>query len=237
MHRWMTRICAAGLLAGSSLSLCSCAHNDDMLVIIGAMYAQPPTCSYQPSATSQLLLNGIVDLGFGGNYTAVLLVSNQLASEGSKQRLRAESSNITVNNAEVRLLQNGTNEISYFSVPASGYIPVGSGEDSGYGAIAVDIIPGSVQVPAGTGFIIAEIKLQGTTLGGSSVESNQFPFEIFVVDSRVRNGGLVYYPSVDANGNCSQCTSTTLTSATCYPGQDAYISCCNCSKDFCVTEP
>jgi hypothetical protein len=250
MNRWMTRICGAGLLASMSLGLGSCASNDDMLVIIGAMFAQPPDCSYLPSATSQLLLSGIVDLGFGtnyggsygANYTAVLLVSNQLASRGSKARLRAETSNVTINNAEVRLLQNGTNELGYFSVPASGYIAVGSGEDSGFGAISIDVLPGSIKVPGtpATGFIIAEIRLQGTTLGGASIESNLFRFEIFVVDSSVPGGnGLVYYPALSSAGLCDSnvCTTTTRTATACYPGQDSYISCCDCSKPFCQTPP
>ncbi len=200
MNRWMTRICGAGLLAGMSLGVGSCAHNDDMLVIIGAMYAQAPDCSYLPSATAQLLLSGIVDVGFGPNYTAVLMVSNQLASRGSKARLRAETSNVTVDNAEVRLLRNGTEELRYFSVPASGYIAVGTGEDSGYGAISINVLPGSVPVPSDTGYIIAEIRLQGTTLGGASVESNLFRFEIFVVDSSIKGGnGLVFYPESESH--------------------------------------
>jgi hypothetical protein len=241
MNRWMTKLGAAALLGGMSLSLGSCAHNDDMLVIVGAMYAQPPDCSYSPSASSKLLLSGTVDLGFGGTYTAVLLVANQLASRGSKARLRAETSNVTINNAEVHLLANGVTEIGYFSVPASGYLAVGSGEDSGYGAIAVSVMPGSVAVPSGTGYIIAEIQLQGTTLGGADIDSNLFRFEIFVVDSRIHNGGLVYYTSLDPDTNecsgSSVCTNTNHTVSSCYPGQDAPISCCDCGLSFCVTPP
>ncbi len=239
MNRWMTRICGVALLAGMSLGLGNCAHNDDMLVIIGAMYAQAPDCSYLPSATAKLLLSGIVDLGFGANYTAVLMVSNQLASRGSKSRLRAETSNVTIDNAEVRLLAGGTQEIGYFSVPASGYIAVGSGEDSGYGAVAIDVLPGSVQVPGDAGYIIAEIRLQGTTLGGASIDSNLFRFEIFVVDSSKYGGnGLVNYTLSPTTKLCDStvCTSTTQSTA-CFPGQDTYISCCDCSKDFCVTPP
>jgi len=241
MNRWMTRICTAGLLAGLSLGLGSCAHNDDMLVILGAMSAQPPDCTFESSATAKLLLSGIVDVGFGVNfnpkYTAVLLVSNQLASRGSKNRLRAETSNITVNNAEVRLLANGETEINYYSVPASGYIQVGSGEDSGYGAIAIDVLPGTVAIPTNAAFVIAEIRLQGTTLGGADVESNLFRFEIFVVNSAA-GSGLVYYPGLTASGKCD-CSGTTSTTATsCFAGQDAYVSCCSClQKQFCVTPP
>lgn len=238
MNRWMTKICAAGVLVGTSLSLGSCAHNDDMLVIVGAMFAQAPDCSYQPSATSKLLLSGVVDVGFGSTYTAVLLVANQLASRGSKDRLRAESSNVTIENAQVRLLKNGTDDIGYFSVPASGYIVVGSGQDSGYGAISVDVLPGSVTIP-GDGYIVAEIRVQGTTLGGASIDSNLFRFEIFVVDSRLANGGLVTYDQADQTGRCDSttCGATNQTQTSCYAGQDSFISCCNCSQPFCRQQP
>jgi hypothetical protein len=217
----------------------SCAHNDDMLVVIGAMSAQAPDCNYQPSATSDLLLKGTVDVAFGANYKAVLLVANQLRSQGSKARLRAESSNININNAEVRLLSNGTDEMQFFSVPASGYIAVGSGEDSGYGGIAIDILPGGVNVPATTQFIVAEIQLQGTTLGGESIDSNVFRFEIVAVNSALPSGGLVSYTALDANGECSSavCTATTTTTS-CYLGQDAPISCCEClALSFCRIPP
>ncbi len=227
MNRWMTKLGTAGLLVGMSLSLGSCAHNDDMLVIVGAMYAQPPDCSYSPSASSQLLLSGTVYVGFGGTYTAVLLVANQLASRGSKARLRAETSNVTINNAEVHLFANGVTDIGYFSVPASGYLAVGSGDDSGYGAIAVSVLPGSINV-SGNGYVIAEIQLQGTTLGGADIDSNLFRFEIFVVDSSIppAGSGLVYYPALSATNQCDStvCTNTTRTVTSCYPGQDAAIS-------------
>jgi hypothetical protein len=241
MNRWMTKICAAGVLAGTSLSLGSCAHNDDMLVIVGAMFAQAPDCSYQPSATSKLLLTGVVDLGFGANYTAVLLVANQLAARGSKDRLRAESSNVTINNAQVRLLSNGTDEIKYFSVPASGYIIVGSGQDSGYGAISVDVLPGGIPIDGTqTQYIVAEIRVQGTTLGGASIDSNLFRFEIFVVNSSLPNGGLVTYDQADPQtGECNAntCGATNQTQTSCYLGQDSFISCCNCSQSFCRQQP
>lgn len=234
MNRWTTRICALGLLAGLSLGIGSCAHNDDMLVVIGAMSARPPDCTFLPVAMSPLLLNGILDVGFGYKYTAVLLVSNQLGSRGDKTRLRAESSHINVNNAEVRLLANGQSELQFYSVPASGYIPVGSGEDPGFGAIAIDVLPGTITIPGDVAFVIAEIRLQGTTLGGADVESNLFRFEIFIVDSNTGNG-LVYYPNLTASNQCD-CTGTTTTTTSCFPGQDLPIPCCSCylqHPEFC----
>lgn len=239
MKRWSRKIVATGLLGGLLLSAGSCADNENMLVIVGAMSAEAPDCVYTATATAPLILNGVVDVAFGGYYHAVLLVSNELMSRGDKTRLRAESSNVSITNAEVRLLADGATTIMYNSVPASGFIRVGTGEESGFGSIAVDIMPG-VNVPAGTGYIVAEVRLQGTTSGGGDIESNLFRYEIYVVDSRV-GAGLVQYNGSDANGSpicdltlCGSGSSTT-TQQSCYSGQDGTMSCCSCAQlDFCM---
>ena len=233
MKLWFRKMCATGLLAGVLLSTGSCADNENMVVIIGAMSAQPPDCTYNASSSALLLFNGIVDMAFGGHYTAVLLVSNQLAARGSKARLRAESSDVTIDNAVVHLLGDGQVELGSYSVPASGHVPVGSGEDVGYGAIAVDIMPQGTDVPSGTGYVIAEVKLQGKTSGGADIESNVFRYEIYVVDSRW-GGGLVRFDTIDTNGNCRCTSGTSSTRTSCYIGQDTTISCCDCIQfDFC----
>jgi hypothetical protein len=244
MKRWSRKVCTASLLGSLLLSVGSCANNENMLVIIGAMTASPPGCVYTATASATLLLSGTVDLAFGGYYQAVLLVSNQLMAEGSKSRLRAESSNVSINNAEVRLLANGVTPIMYNSVPASGFIGVGAGEDSGYGSIAVEIMPGGLSVPANTGYIVAEVRLQCKTSGGDDIESNLFRYDIYVVDSRV-GGGLVRYNGVNGTGVeicdaavCNSGTSTTTTDQSCYEGQDSTMSCCDCiGRDFCQVAP
>ena len=182
MKSWLGRMCATGLLAGVLLGTGSCADNENMLVIMGVMSAQPPDCVYSPAAGSLLLFNGIVDMAFGGHYVGVLLVANELAAQGDKSRLRAESSDITIDNAVVNLLGNGTVQLGggAFSVPASGHVPVGAGQDIGYGAISVDIMPGISSVGAGIGYVIAEVKLQGKTSGGKDIESNTFRYDLLI---------------------------------------------------------
>jgi len=243
MKRWSRKVCTAGLLGSLLLGAGSCADNENMLVIIGAMSATPPDCVYTATASAPLILNGVVDVAFGGHYHAVLLVANQLMAGGSKARLRAETSNVSIDNAEVRLLANGVTSIMYNSVPASGFIGVGVGEDTGYGNIAVDIMPG-VDVPAQTGFIVAEVRLQGKTSGGDDIESNLFRYDIYVVDSR-SGAGLVQYNSTDTNGGgicdatlCSSSTTTTTDTQSCYEGQDSSVSCCDCiGEAFCQAAP
>lgn len=239
MKRCSRKLCTAGLLGSLLLGTGSCADNENMLVIIGVMSAEAPTCLYTATASATLNLNGVVDIAFGGYYHAVLLVSNQLMAGGSKSRLRAESSNVSINNAEVRLLADGSTQIMYNSVPASGFVGVGAGEDSGYGNIAVNIMPG-VTVPPDTHYIVAEVRLQGKTSGGDDIESNLFRYNIYVVDSSSAGGGLVQYNSPDVNGggtcDATLCgdTSSTTTQQSCDEGQDNPISCCDClARSFC----
>jgi hypothetical protein len=239
MKRWTKKFCVAGLL-GSLVLSAGCADNENMLVIQGVMTADAPECVYTPSANAQVLLNGVLDVGFGGYYDAVLLVSNQLMNTGAKARLRAEASNVSVSNAEVRLLINGDQQMPVYSVPATGFVPVGNGQDSGYGAIAVQVMPG-ITVPSGTDYVIAEIRLQGRTSGGDDIESNLFRFQIYVVDSSSGHGLVAYTEFDNGVGICNPDTCSSgggVTTQQCAFGQDGPISCCDCaSLPFCRTSP
>lgn len=238
MKRWTRTISAVGLLGTLLLGVDSCADNQNMLVIVGVMKAQPPDCTYTASGSSTLWLSGAMDAAFGGYYEAVLLVSNQLMAEGSKSRLRAESADVFINNAEVTLLGNGSTPLrAPYSVPASGLVPAGSGEDVGYGSIAVHLIPG-VSIPSGTTYIIAEVRLQGTTSGGRDIESNLFRYEIDVVSSATGTAsGLVEYNSTDPGTGAPICDRTKCTDTTvnyCNLGQDVSVSCCACiDRSYC----
>jgi hypothetical protein len=232
MKRWTRTVCAVGLLGTLTLGVGSCADNENMLVVVGVMKPSPPDCVYNPSGSSVLLLNGIMDAAFGGHYNAVLLVSNQLMAQGSKARLRAESSDVVIDNAEVTLWQNGKNKLGdSYSVPASGLVRAGSGQDVQYGAIGVQIIPG-MTIPQQTGYIIAEVRLQGTTSGGRDIESNLLRFEIEVVDSSTGGVGLIDYNATDPDTRKPMCQATDCTDSAavtyCNLGQDAPVSCCAC---------
>jgi hypothetical protein len=244
MKHWTRKIGVAAVLSSLVLSLGSCADNEDMIVIMGVMSADPPDCMYIPSAAAPVFLSGVVDVAFGGYYNAVLLVSNQLMSTGSKSRLRAEGSFVSINNAVVRLLVDGQTQLSYDSVPASGFIPVGIGEDSGYGSIPVQVMRGGFDALQSGHFVVAEIKLQGRTSGGDDIESNVFQFQIGIVNSG-SGGGLVVYTETDANGvgycnpdTCAETGGGTVTQS-CSIGQDRPVSCCDCMNvsDVCRESP
>jgi hypothetical protein len=135
-------------------------------------------------------------------------------------------------------LANGVTPVgNSYSVPASGLVPAGLGEDAGYGSIAVHLLPGVI-IPAGTTYIIAEVRLQGTTSGGRDIESNLFRYEIDVVSSGTGTGsGLVEYNSTDPNTGGPTCDRTKCTDTTvnyCNLGQDVSVSCCACiDKTYC----
>lgn len=242
MKQWTKRIGVAALLGSLSLGIGSCADNENMIVIMGVMSADPPDCVYTPSASARVLLSGVVDVAFGGYYNAVLLVSNQLMSTGAKARWRAEASFVSINNAVVRLLLDGKAQLSYDSVPATGFIPVGTGQDSGYGSIAVQVMRGGFDGLQAGHFIIAEIKLQGRTSGGDDIESNVFQYQISLTDSSTGTGLVTYTESANGVGYCNPqtCDEGNVPDAqTCSMGQDGPVSCCLCinGPDFCRESP
>ncbi len=240
MKGWMKKFGVATLLSSSVLCSVSCAENENMLVILGVMTADPPECTYLASGSSAVLLSGSVDVAFGGYYDAVLLVANQLVRTAAKSRLRAEATNIHINNAVVTLLLDGQAAFESYSVPATGFVPVGTGEESGYGAIGVALMPG-VPLPSGTHYVIAEVRLQGTTSGGDDIESNRFRFQIAVTDSRAGSGAVVYNASANGRGYCDEtvCSQSGATASTCgVMGQDGPVDCCAClGLDFCREAP
>lgn len=235
MKRWLRNVFATSVMGCALLGASSCADNENMLVIRGVMSPTPPDCVFQPRESSELLATGVVDKALTKRYRAMLLVANQLLGKGDKSRLRGESADVIINNAVVQLLVDGTRAVAPYSTPASGNVPVGAGEDNGYGAIPVDILLTDEAASAVRNYLIAEVKLQGKTTGGKDIESNVFRYELFVVDSNVRGAGLVTYNSDDLTGceadSCSKTTSATY----CSIGQDAPVSCCDCvsSYSFC----
>jgi hypothetical protein len=241
MRYRMSRVGMLVGLLGISLGAASCADNEDMIVILGNMQGSPPDCVYQPQANSTVLPRGVMDLAFTSTYIGELLVANQLASRGAKDKLRAETATVIIDTGVVRLLDSTQGEIAYYSVPASGVVPFGVGDQAGYGWAMLDIIPGSVGVGGFVGsYVLAEIQIEGSTLGGRSIRSNQFQYEINIVDSSSPSGGLVTYPAsaIDGNHQCTLGNTASGAVPACFIGQDVPIPCYYCTEQsFCLNPP
>ncbi len=232
----MRRLTAKGFAATvgiASAQLCfGCEEDESMLFVQGVLMASPPECKYRADESATLLAGGTLDVGFGRGYLAGLLVGNQLAAQGDKERSRTETSRISLNGAEIRLLgvsEGGEHELGFFSSPGTGFINPSEGADAGYGVVAVMVIPDAEMVAGEVGrYVIAEIRVFGETLGGREIESNVYRFPI-----EVCWGCLVTFDSIDGGGQCFVESGATGTEdPPCRFGQDEVVSCTTCMGSF-----
>jgi hypothetical protein len=209
-----------------------CQDNESMVFVRGAMKLEAGNCEATADESATLLTNGVVDTVFKTPYRMSLLVGNQLASKGQKTRARTETSNVILEGAEVLVRRpNGTVAIEKFTSPAIGYVPVGSGEGTGYGVMNIVAIPldksgviDEKQYEGGYG--IAEIKVFGKTLGGQEVESGVYKFPITVC-----KGCLIQFPSnLMKDGVCK--ASLEEETLPCVLGQDDPIKCSVCAYEY-----
>lgn len=227
---------------GASI-MSGCQDNDSILFVRGAMHLQSGSCKPSGSESAELLTNGVYDVAFGEVYMASLLIGNQLASRGEKERTRTETSSIRLEGAEVTLrLPNGRLLDDPFTSPGAGFINVGTGENAGYGSMGIVVIP-KIVIPKNEkgetsetikstdvegGYVIAEIRVFGKTLGGQELESGLFKFPISVC-----TGCLIRYPAsaIDADDLCKTTTEAEAAQP-CNLGQDDPISCSACAGNF-----
>lgn len=224
MRRFLHQRClAAGLLAAGGSCLVGCADNESVMFIKGVMLMEPPECTVTAEAGAVLLLNGTVDAALTEVYQSVLLVGNQLVRKGSPNQMRTETSRVSMEGAEVHVLTVGGIELDSFTVPASGDIGPGSGQEPGYGTIMVNLLE---HVPkfAGEGTVIVDVQVFGETLGGQAVESNWFTFPI-----QVGTRWLIEYPpeALSSDGHCVSAADEET--RPCFTGQDGLTTCTLCA--------
>ena len=129
---WLFLAAAGSALLGSA----GCAETESMLFIrqAQARVASGATgCTVDSSPSSLFITEGTLDLAFRTEYTAALLVGNQLVARGNASQLRTETSRVQIEGAVVRL-ENGVNTVwGPFTVPASGFIDPATGPTPSYG--------------------------------------------------------------------------------------------------------
>jgi hypothetical protein len=216
---------SAGLLTGG------CADNDSILFIQGVFLIEGPACEIRPEQGALLLAGGgtlDVELSPTKRYLAPLLVGNQITRRGSRDQLRTETSRIALKGAEVHVLSGGgATELTAFTTLADGFVDPGSGEDAGYGAIIVTLLPATrdgIDQPEPGEFVdtLVSVRVFGETLGGEEVESNEFRFPVTLC------AGCLVGGEVDANGACAPPTDDPPDYAGCFLGQDVGIACSQC---------
>ncbi len=234
-------LAAASLAAGA---LPSCATNDSMMYIVGVAARQAGACAVKADLEGTILAKGTMDRLLASEYTAALLVGNQLTQRGSRERLRTETSKIALKGAEVRLENTqGTELVPAFSAIGTGFVDASEGVDAAPAVMFATLIPASIAGSLTPGTVVSKVRVFGTTLGGEDVESAELLFPIQVCD-----GCLVSFPAsardLTATGDTYQCllASDESTAAAnsdeplpCELGIDLPAPCTACSGlyDFC----
>lgn len=223
------------LSVGASIASAGCADNESTLFILGVAKIEGD-CTFTAGASTALLPRGTYDLGFSGSYQAGLILGNQMATRGIKARSRTETSRIILEGAEIRIvLGDGSLLMEPFSAPGAGFVDVGVGQEPGYGVLSVVVIPrldskNGADLAMESGYVLAEIKAFGRTLGGQPVESNVFSFPI-----EVCYGCLVTFPPTELDPETFECRGSSASEATATPcnwGQDTQVVCSSCAANF-----
>jgi hypothetical protein len=214
-------------LAAASVVACalpSCATNDSMMYIVGVAARQSGACAVKADLTATTLARGTMDRLLASEYTAALLVGNQLTERGSRERLRTETSKVALKGAEVRLENTqGKELVPAFSAIGTGFVDASEGTDAAPAAMFATLIPASIAQTLPPGTVVSKVRVFGTTLGGEDVESAELLFPILVCD-----GCLVSFPAsardLTADGNKYQCLLATDEN-TASPGADEALPC------------
>jgi hypothetical protein len=217
-----------GLLLGSAGLLgSSCADNDSSLFIYGVMDITRSQCVASPDSAAVLLASGAMDRLFANGYEAAILVGSHLTERGSREKLRTETSRLSITGARITLFATNGAAIAIDSA-ATGLVNPANGTDPGLAAVFARIIrPEDMDDLGLDGQIIARIQVLGTTLGGQEIESAEFDYPITVC-----TGCLVSYPvdSLDpTDGLCTGGGTESETETVCFLGQDSPVDCSYCA--------
>lgn len=202
-------------------------------------------CTVDNSPSSLFITEGTLDLAFRTEYTAALLVGNQLVARGNSSQLRTETSRVELQGAEVRLEDGTTRVWGPFTVPGSGFIDPANGATPSYGLTETILVGSSygaelakeLRQTLAVRRFTSVVKVLGKTLGGTPVESGEWRFPLTICYAC-----LVGFPP-EANDpklsrpNCDLPAGTgTTVAAPCALGQDDTVDCRVCKTSVSPTD-
>jgi len=204
MYRLRLRhLFAIGALGAVPAALGGCADNDSALFIRSVIALKAGDCLARAQPDATMLAYGVLDTSFGRSYVASLLVGNQMARQGDRDKVRTETSRIALRGAIVSVRDAFGNVIKEFTTDGAGFVDPGNGTEPGYGIMFAELIPAdliAVDPGAGSTRVNVSVRVFGETLGGQDIESSELIFPIAVC-----NGCLVSIPP-DAIGATNRCT-------------------------------
>jgi hypothetical protein len=242
----------APILAVAVGSMCAAPACTDSESSIFIRQAQAPIagtstsggCQYDPSPSGLFLTTGTLDVAFRSQYSAGLLVGNQLVARGSSSQLRTETARVQLQGTIVYLEDaTGAQVWGPKTVPASGFIDPATGSTPSYGITESVLIPAEygggllAELQAGAGLVrhfTSVVKVFGHTLGGMNVESGEWRFPINVCyRCLISFPPEANDPKVSPQPNCdAPATTGTSIVQPCAVGQDDTVDCRICKQFF-----
>ena len=250
MKRVWGHVLSGVLLLGGAMTAAAsfpgCVHDNSTIFVADVLAPQYVTagmaCTFTADPTQPVLAEGTLDVGLTSEYSAVFLVGNQIVPRGDPTQPHTETSYVSVEGAVVTVTDSSGAQLDSFTTMAAGTIPPSSGTTPGFASLSVTIVDSAataaIVMGGGAGRILSTVRFFGHTLGGESVESNNFGFPIDVC-----TGCLVDFPVTEQNNalatpNCASAGAAATAAATnvpCVTGQDLKIDCSVC-QDFKVCQ-
>ena len=238
----------AGIGAAAGL-VPACVHDNSTIFVSDVLFPPMVTagmaCTFTAEPTQPVLAQGKLDVGLSTTYRAVVLVGNQLVPRGDPNQPHTETSFVTIEGAVIRIVNSSGNQLGTYTQPTAATIPPSSGTTPGYASIGVTLIDSATAMtlspPIGTTVpVVSYMRFFGHTLGGESVESNEFGFPIEVckaclIDFSASDDPLLPQPNCANAGattmGSSSSSSSSSTSLPCFLGQDSPVPCAACLRN------
>jgi hypothetical protein len=259
---WGHVLAGLSLLSGAALVFSGCVHDDSTLFVREALAPKTgggTSCVYTPDPMQTFLTSGTLDIQVQGAYFGTFLVGNQMVPESNPNQLQTETSTITIQGAVVRITNAQGQEIKRFTRLTSSTIPPSAGTTT-YSPVQVIIVDqgtltdpnnadlqtllgATLGTPAANSVVrlVTYTRFFGVTLGGKSVESNEFEFPVDICKgcliSFTNDPGTPGSPRAVPNCFHGTTVATTTPVIPCTPGQDQAVDCTFVCNDIpvCVT--
>ena len=234
------------VLAGFAIAACggaglaSCAHDDSTIFVRSVLAPQlvsaGQSCVFTSDPTQAYITAGKLDLELIGYYSAEYLLGNQLVAQGNPNTPTNETSFVTIQGAVVRITDTEGNQLNTYTRLAAATIPPAVGSTPSYAAIGLIVVDPATAAafgPTASGEavrFVTYVRFFGKTLGGESLESDEFEFPVDVCQ-----GCLISFADTNAIADCPPLDTPAFSSTTtetlpvpCIRGQDDPISCSQC---------
>lgn len=235
----------------------ACAENDQSIFVRAVLgpplNRQNGQCIYTADLTQPLISEGTLDVGLRDTYEVHLLVGSQMVGRTDDKSTRVESNRVHLNGAVVRVTDPNGGEISTFTSLGSSFVDPETNNNPTYSPLILTALdaktvakiaaplpdPPTAAAAFPSVLVSVYIKVFGTTLGGTDVESAEFQFPVSVCKGCLIDFKTGDDPAVKGVDCSLPLASGGTVAAPCNLGQDEAVPCQLCNQDYryCVSRP